>query len=292
MPDLDRRRLLQTAFAAGLAPKFTAFASGGGNGDALDLIDSNVSLFPWPFRRLPFDEPAALAAKLKSLGVREAWAGSFEGLLHRDLAAVNARLAAACRGQGEGLLKAFGTVNLALPDWREDLRRCRDEHDMAGIRLHPNHHGYTLAHPGFPALLAQSAEAGLLVQIAASTEDTRTQHPQTQVDDVDLRPLPAVLAAQPRARVQVLNHKPSAALTPALATAENLWFDTARTEGTAGVLRLVEWAGREKVMLGSHAPFFIPEAALIRVEEALLAGLETTAADALLRENARRLLAS
>ncbi len=282
MPAFSRRRLLQTALSAAVLP-----ARGAPAGPA--WIDANVSLFHWPFRRLPLDEPAALANRLAALGVGEAWAGSFEGLLHRDLDGVNRRLAAACRDSRTLRLRPFGSVNPLLPDWPEDLRRCAVEHRMPGIRLHPNHHGYGLDHPGFERLLQLAGEAGLLVQLAVSTEDTRTQPPQTQVADVDLTPLPALLARHPRTRVLLLNHRPGS-LTAELARLPNLWFDLARTEATDGVARLVKLAGNGRVLFGSHAPFLIPEAALIRVEEGLLAGLPPAEAEALLMTNARRLL--
>ena len=60
------------------------------------MIDTNVSLFQWPFRRLPLDETELLIEKLRWLGITEAWAGSFEGVLHRDVTGVNKRLAEAC----------------------------------------------------------------------------------------------------------------------------------------------------------------------------------------------------
>lgn len=282
MPAFSRRRLLQTALSAAVLP-----ARGAPAGPA--WIDANVSLFHWPFRRLPLDEPAALATRLAALGIGEAWAGSFEGLLHRDLDGVNTRLAAACRDSRTLRLRPFGSVNPLLPDWSEDLRRCAHVHGMPGIRLHPNHHGYGLEHPAFERLLHLAGEAGLLVQLAASTEDTRTQPPQTQVADVDLRPLPSLLARHPGTRVLLLNHRPGS-LTAELARQPNLWFDLARTEATDGVARLVNLAGNGRVLFGSHAPFLIPEAALIRVEEGLLAGLPPAEAEALLMSNARLLL--
>ncbi len=282
MPAFSRRRLLQAALASAALPTRGAAA-------APTLTDANVSLFHWPFRRLPLDEPAALATRLVALGVGEAWAGSFEGLLHRDLDGVNRRLAAACREVRSLRLRPFGSVNPLLPDWPEDLRRCAQVHGMPGIRLHPNHHGYGLDHPAFEHLLRRASEAGLIVQLVVATEDTRTQPPQTQVADVDLRPLPALLARHGQTRVQLLNHRPGS-VTAELAQHPNLWFDIARTEATDGVARLVRLAGAGRVLFGSHAPFLIPEAALIRVEEGLLTGLAPAEAEALLFTNARRLL--
>lgn len=283
---LRRRTLLQLLLASGAASRVAAETSP----DAIKLTDTNVSLFHWPCRRLPLDEPEQLVEKLRALGITQAWAGSFEGLLHRDLDSVNDRLAGACARHGPGLLLASGSVNPALPGWRETLRRCARSHAMRMIRLHPNHHGYKLEHPAFAELLDLAAEHGLLVQLAASTEDTRTQHPQTQVPDVDLRPLLSLLPKLPNVKLQVLNHRPSAALTPALAALPKVWFDTARTEATDGVAKLVALAGQERVMLGTHAPFLIPESAIIRVEEAMLAGLGEAAVKALLGGNAARVM--
>ena len=59
------------------------------------LIDTNVTLLHWPFRRLPLDETSRLVAKLRSHEVTQAWAGRFDGLLHKNMAAVNARLGCA-----------------------------------------------------------------------------------------------------------------------------------------------------------------------------------------------------
>ena len=116
-----RRELIQGALAAGTASMVTA--SEGEKSATTPLpanvlppismpakvIDTNVSLFHWPFRRLPLDQVNELCAKFQQLGITEAWAGSFEALLHRDLRMVNERLQKTCQKRAE--LIPVGAVN-------------------------------------------------------------------------------------------------------------------------------------------------------------------------------------
>jgi predicted TIM-barrel fold metal-dependent hydrolase len=236
------------------------------------MIDVNVSLSRWPFRRLPLDEPAALVAALKRLGVTQAWAGSFDGLLHRDVAGVNLRLAAECRAHGDGMLVPFGTVNPTLPDWREDLRRCHEAHRMPGIRLHPNYHGYGCDDPRLAALLDEAARRSLVVQLAAAMEDERTQHPLMRVPPIDPAPLVALVAQRPALRVVLLNAglKPAEPLLKRLVETGRIWIDTAMIEGISVIERVVAAVGSGRIVVGSLAPFYGPDAAPLKLQEAAL----------------------
>ena len=285
---MQRREILKMAATAGAASVLVSRSAetSAAPEPSMKTIDSNVSLFQWPFRRLPLDELDDLVNKLRALSITQAWAGSFEGVLHRDIGSVNQRLADACRRHPE--LVPIGSVNPKLPDWTEDLRRCIERHHMPGVRLHPNYHQYELDDPNCVRLLEIAVRAGRFVQIAAAMEDTRTQHHQVRVPDVELAPLVDVLQRLPQAKVQILNYRPRGPLIEKLAKFSSVYFDTARVEGTDGVPTLVQQLPPGRVVFGTHAPFLIPEAALIRLHES--SGLDESALRSVLSRNAEHMM--
>lgn len=239
-----------------------------------DIVDTNVWLGRWPFRHLAAEDADSLARQLAAAGVKQAWAGSFEGLFHRDVAAVNERLAADCRATGDALLLPFGTVNLRLPDWQDDLRRCHEAHGMRGIRLAPAYHGYGLDDRSLPALLHEAAQRRLVVELLLSLEDARTQHPLARVRPVDLSPLAEVVRPIEGLRLVCLGafHAANRPAIERAAAAGEVYFEIATLEGTGGVVRLIEWVTIDRVLFGSAAGFFYFQAARLKLQEAELAG--------------------
>jgi predicted TIM-barrel fold metal-dependent hydrolase len=245
----------------------------------VQLLDTNIYLSRWPARRLPADETPQLVTKLKAKRVTQAWAGSFDALLHRDIGGVNARLAAECQAHGDGLLIPFGTVNPTLPDWEEDLRRCHEVHKMPGLRLHPNYHGYTLDDPRLAKLLELAAARKLLVQIAVRMEDPRTQHKLLTVADVDPAPLAALLPKLPPLRVQLLNALTSVRpdLLDKLVAAGNISVEIAMLEGIGGITKLLAHVPHERVLFGSYFPFYAFESAELKLQESALGEVQREA---------------
>lgn len=270
---MHRRLALQSLLLAGSGTAAAASAIAPGQSESQSaiqprspaIVDTNVSLFQWPFRRLPLDTTDKLVAKLRSLGVTRALAGSFEGLFHRNLTDVNRRLAHECAGYTE--LIPVGTINPSQPGWRDDFELCQSELAMPGIRLHPGCHDYQLTTPAVRELFELAARAGVFVQLTTAIEDRRTQPQLYRTADVDLLPLCEVCRDLSGLRLQLLNSRPSEVLAERLSAVPGLCFDTARLEGTDTVPRLFQSVGRGRLMFGSHAPFLIPEAALIRTYE-------------------------
>jgi predicted TIM-barrel fold metal-dependent hydrolase len=240
-----------------------------------DIVDVYVWLSRWPFRRLPGDDTRQLVERLKAGGVKTAWAGSFDGLFHRDVAAVNERLAAECREFGAGLLLPFGCVNPKLPDWEDDLRRCHEAHAMPGVRLAPAYHGYSLGDPALAKLLPEAARRRLLVELVVSLEDQRTQTTLGRVPQLDLSPLAELIKATPGLRLVLLGAFHGGAkqdVIERLAACGEVYFEIATLEGAGGISRLIEWVTIDRILFGSSSPFFYFDSARLKLQESELAG--------------------
>ncbi|MBL8830540.1 MAG: amidohydrolase family protein [Planctomycetaceae bacterium] len=283
---LNRRNFVQTLLLPAALPVAAALADSAViaaaplAGSSPDIIDCNVHLFDWPFRKLKYARTSALAAKLRRHRITRAWAGNFEAVLHTQFDAANRRLADECRTQADNLFVPIGTVNPAGPDWEEDLRRCHEQYRMPGLRLYPAYHGYGLEHPEFVKLVAEATKRGLVVQIVLRMEDERCHHPALVIGPVDVGPLVAVLRAQPRAKVQLINAggRLLGNRVTALVRETSVTFDIAAVEGNGGLDQLMQgknysYTGAipvERLVFGSHAPFFPCESALLKLFESPL----------------------
>ena len=264
---------------------------------APEIVDSNVHLFQWPFRKLKYTRTEALVAKLRKHRITTAWAGSFEAVLHKQLDAINRQLAEECRARGDGALVPIGCVNPGWADWEADLRRCHEQYGMPGLRLYPAYHGYTLDHPEFARMVHEAAKRGMLLQIAMRLEDERVHHPAIDVPPVNAAPLVDVLKKVPQAKVQLINSAGPLLgnNVAALVRETQITFDIAATEGNGGVGRLIEGTNPsyrgaipvQRLLFGSHAPFFPCESALMKLFESPL-NLEQLVQ--LMHSNARRLI--
>jgi predicted TIM-barrel fold metal-dependent hydrolase len=236
------------------------------------IIDVNITLGQWPTRRVPCDDPQRLVEKLREHNVVEAWAGSYDGLFHENLTEVNNRLAADCRAITDPRFLPFGEINPLLPNWRDELDRCARQHRMAGIRLHPNYHGYKLDHPELAALLEAAANKDLLVQITVLMEDERMMHPLMRVPPVDLAPLATLAQRTPRLRFVLLNALKGQRdeMLLQLLNSDNVYCEFAMLEGAGALQQLISEIPAERLLFGSHAPSLYFESALLKLQESAL----------------------
>jgi uncharacterized protein len=81
-----------------------------------------------------------------------------------------------------------------------------------------------------------------------------------------------LVAARPKLRLVVLNGLGILRGEPLtkLARSGQVWFDLAMLEGAAGIERVLSAIPAERLLFGSHAPFFIHEAAMLKLQESEL----------------------
>jgi len=286
----SRRRFISAISGSSIAAGIAATVPALGNmtndravfeGPNPGITDTNVNLFKWPFRRMKYGDTKSLVAKLRHHRITKAWAGNFEALFSKSINDVNARLAEECRVNGEGILIPFGTVNPAWPDWEEDLRRCHEVHRMAGIRLYPAYQTFDLNHKDFIPLICQATERGLIIQIAGDLEDSRVHHPIVLTREVSFEPLIDIMKKIPQAKIQLLswNERVNSGLLKKLVSETSVVLDIPWLEGTGQLGRLIDgngWSGPEtpvpveRLLFGSHAPYFPIEAAIIKLFESPL----------------------
>ncbi|MBL9143702.1 MAG: hypothetical protein JNM99_08450 [Verrucomicrobiaceae bacterium] len=260
---MNRRTLLRSALALP-----AVVAAGTQAARQQTFIDCNVWIGEHPNRHLPWRDAARLAVQLQRHGVTQAWASTFDAILHRDLRSANDELARQCTATS-GLVRPVGAINPTLPDWQQDLVHCAETHHMHAIRLLPGYHGYTLEDPRFQELLNLAHQHRLLVQIAVQLEDQRTQHPLLQVPDVDLKPLAK------DAWIMVLNANASHVLTGL--RGKKAVIDTAFIEGVGGLENLLKSWPQEQLVFGSHSPWFYWEANGLKLLESELSEDQATA---------------
>ena len=307
MKPIDRRNFLKRSLLGATAvslPSHQLIAAQAGVGKdpgvrlskTPGIIDTNVNLFDWPFRRLKYRDTRALVAKLKKHRVIEAWAGSFEALLSKDMNGVNALLAAECREHGRGFLIPFGSVNLAWPDWEEDVRRCHEVHKMPGIRIYPGYQPFDLDHPGMEPLLKMTSERGMILQVVFGMEDPRVHHPIVNVGPVTFGALLKAVSATPNAKVQLLHFAPNRGDDlSSFMTNPNTFLEISRLEGNGAVGRMIgaiqglpsPRVPVDRLVFGSHAPYFPVETAILKLIES---PLDLQQLQAIMQGNARRLL--
>jgi uncharacterized protein len=300
MNQINRRTFLQQSIATAAAVSIlTEQSSVAASSRAPGIIDTNVNLFDWPFRALKYRNTKALVAKLKKHHVIQAWAGSFEALLAKDMNGVNERLAAECHRYGRGFLIPFGSVNIAWPDWEEDLRRCHEVYHMPGIRIYPGYQPFDLNHPEMEKLVQSTADWRLVLQIVFGMEDPRVYHPMIKVGPVTFSPLGKLAAANPDAKIQLLHfpNSSSGADFAQFIKQPKTCVEISRFEGNGAIGRLIGTVQglpslqvpAERILFGSHAPYFPVETALLKLVES---PLDMPQLRSITHENARRLIAA
>lgn len=249
-----------------------------------EITDVHVSFGFWPFADFPHRTLGDLTEHLRRHGIPRAWVSAIETVLYPDPDVHDERLftaAADCPS-----IVPIKTINPTLGNWRQSLARALDDWGARLVRIVPNYHQYSMISQCVAGLAAALSERGVPLLVQMRIEDERNQYPLMQVPGVGVSQILHVASVWPRLRVVALGATRGEALTLASSHA-GVHVDLSWIEQTGGIARLLAQVPAERVLFGSHSPFFYTRANLMKLEHARITPEQRRM---IARDNAARLL--
>jgi predicted TIM-barrel fold metal-dependent hydrolase len=165
----------------------------------------------------------------------------------------------------------FGVINPTYAGWKDDLRICREEFGMRGVRLYPKWHNYALSEARCLELVHAATERGMIVSIPIRVEDPRERSWLVDIPDLALDDVAGLVKSCPQVRFLILNglgfrNTPLGRKTGGLPANYFLEISrlTAMLDDELGLL--IRDLGAERIVFGTGMPFSYPDPALLKLQ--------------------------
>lgn len=139
------------------------------------MIDVNVFLGAYPWRRIPGTGVDAVLAAMDRVGIESAWVTHLPSLFWKDPAEGNPWLYRTTARQPR--LRPVPVVHPGLPRWEDDLQEAADRGAVA-VRADPEYLGLAPAGSEMLRLTERAGELGIPFLAAVRLEDGRGRHPR------------------------------------------------------------------------------------------------------------------
>jgi predicted TIM-barrel fold metal-dependent hydrolase len=226
------------------------------------MIDLNAAVGRWPFAAGWGESVEALSAALAEAGIRRAYVSAVEAILGPDPLLETQKLCH--RILGHGVLFPAAVINAGLRTALKDLSRLARDWPICLVKLYPNYGGYAADEERTAELVRAAASDGLLAAVVMRVEDERNQHPLLQVAPVPTEAVVGLAAKVAPLPVLALNGL-RGEVARMLREAPNVMADIAFVESGASLPDLFERVPAGRLVFGSHAPFFYPQAAAAKL---------------------------
>ncbi len=233
------------------------------------LIDTHVSFGFWPWMDFSAITPGALIRNLQAEGIQEAWISSIESLLFPDVDIPDARLREAFQNHPQ--VKLVKTINPILGNWRESLQTAIEVNGFHLVRIAPSYHLYPLLDWRVIELAETLLRLNIPLIVQMRIEDERNQYPLLQVTPPPPEHIAHLAALFPHLRILVLgalaNHIPAI-----LSDNNNALCDISFAESGTTVESLLATVPPNRLLFGSHSPFFYTQASVRKLTGAAICG--------------------
>jgi predicted TIM-barrel fold metal-dependent hydrolase len=233
------------------------------------IIDVNASLGHFAFRRLRHNTSDGLLRLMDSRKIDKAIVASASAITYRNPQAGNEEVHDEA-GRHRDRLIPFGVINPMYAGWEDDLRVCREDFGMRGVRLHPKWHSFMLSDARCLELVHAATERGMILSIPIRVEDPRERSWLIDIPDIALDEVAGLVRACPQARFLIVNglgfqNTPLGRKTSGLPA--NYFVEisrlTAMLDDEFGTL--IRDLGAERLVFGTGMPFSYPDPALLKL---------------------------
>jgi predicted TIM-barrel fold metal-dependent hydrolase len=234
------------------------------------IIDVNASLGPFAFRRLRHNTSEGLLRLMDSRKIDKAIVASASAITYRNPQAGNEEVHDEVRHHRDRLIP-FGVINPTYAGWEDDLRICREDFGMRGVRLYPKWHNFGLSDARCLDLVHAATERDMIVSIPIRVEDPRERSWLVDIPDLALDDVAGLINSCPRTRFLILNglgfrNTLLGRKTGGLAANYCLEISrlTALLDDELGFL--IRDLGAERIVFGTGMPFSYPDPALLKLQ--------------------------
>ncbi len=246
------------------------------------LIDVNSYIGTWPFRTHSITTADGLVKHLKAEGIDRAAVSSIESAFAPDPDACNTSVFDAANDYPE--IIPVPVLNLRMPNWKDLLSKYRETHGIRAVKIHPSFHFFSLASGVCGDMCGILEEERMTLVIDVRIEDERFRHPGFEAPAPTTDEISGLAARHRGLSILCLNLYRKELL--ALADSENVASDIAFVEFFKTVESVLESIPANRILFGSHTPFFVTRAAGMKLGWADIGDSDRKAISS---ENAKRL---
>ncbi|MGI6208715.1 MAG: amidohydrolase family protein [Anaerolineae bacterium] len=234
------------------------------------IIDANAWLGHWPFRQLRHNDVPGLLRFMDANQIDVAVVANIHGIFYKNCHRANEELAEQVAAHRDRLIP-FATLNPNYPGWQRNLRICRDDLGMRGLRLYPAYHQYDLTDGPSLELINAATEMGLPIALPMRVVDARQRHWMDTERNLTVPEIDAVVKACPQTSFVILNGlglESSSAFEPDPSGKRQVMADLSRmTAVLANNLgAMIARFGPGSVVFGTGIPFKYPRPAFLKLE--------------------------
>ena len=248
------------------------------------IIDVNAWTGPWPALVNVPNDVASVRSSLRAYGVERIFMAPLAAAWSANPHLCNRVVYEAADAYDD--ISPVPVIDPTLPTWPEELEKATGHRAVPMIKLLPGYGGYGLTEAD--DLFEEAGRVNLAVMVQIRIDDPRRHHPLAMVPDVPAGDV--VEAAKRHAGLKLVMGGASAAALREFAAQvrdlPGLYADTSQVDGVDSVKMLVDAGIGGTLLFGSHAPVFMPAAALARV----INDLPNDVAAGILKDNAAGLL--